>query len=499
MGRSLSWTAWCMEDSEEGGRVSPAIRIGILLGAAIVPYLNSLSGPFIFDAGALVIDDARIHHVDADNVRRILTENYWSGRFDSGLFRPISTLSYMLNYAWGREVPTGYHVVNILLHATAVLLVYASILTVSQPAAFWSALIWAVHPLNTEVVTSIAGRPDLIATVCVLGGWLLYQRRYRWSLLAVMTVGMFAKETAAVLLGVVLLHDWWLRRRPDWLAVGAVTLPIAAYAVVHQMLGLSMSRPFVDNPEVAAGWFAGRLTAVTVAWKLVTLWIWPVRLSADYSYAQIPVTAAWESWVLAAMLTAVVAWAVWQRRFWVLFVAGCMLPTSNLLVQIGSVMAERFMYLPGIGLAVCVVLLVSTVPRPIAVRVGTVAVLALTLRTWDRNQDWGDELRFWRETAAVSPASFKARSSLALELFERGDKVGASREADATMGILASLPAERDALLPYLEAQQFYTATGENGKARAAAQRAADILNATGATPGNRDKSRQIETNRDIK
>ena len=127
-----------------------------------------------------------------------------------------------------------------------------------------------------------------------------------------------------------------------------------------------------DNPLVSAGFWTARLTAVKVVGKFLWLFLWPARLSADYSYNAVPLfgwrASSWEdakalvalAVVLGAALLAVVLAVRWRRTgkpllFFLVFFFVALSPTSNLIVLIGSIMAERFLYLPSVGLAGCVV------------------------------------------------------------------------------------------------------------------------------------------------
>ena len=114
---------------------------------------------------------------------------------------------------------------------------------------------------------------------------------------------------------------------------------------------------------MGAGFWTARLTAVKVIGKYLWLLLWPSRLSCDYSYNQIPLFT-WGDWKALAAVAACVALAavaiVCYRRskpvfFFIAFFFAALAPTSNLAILIGTIMAERFLYLPSIGFAGCLV------------------------------------------------------------------------------------------------------------------------------------------------
>src|SRR5512141_1516027 len=109
---------------------SPARQLLFLLslaGISLAAYANSFSTGFPLDNRALILQDARVHAATAANVDLILQHTYWWPIGESGLYRPVTTLSYLFNYAvlGNAARPTGYHSVNLILHVLNVLLVYA--------------------------------------------------------------------------------------------------------------------------------------------------------------------------------------------------------------------------------------------------------------------------------------------------------------------------------------------------------------------------------------
>ncbi len=420
----------------------------------MLAYSNSFRTGLVFDS-AVILQDPRVHALTTHNLSLILSEGYWYNKPDSGLYRPLTTLSFLLNYvALGNGLePASYHCVNLALHLIDVMLVYALGLLVFERRgpAFALAALWGLHPLHTEAVTYVVGRADLLAAFGVLAGVLCYagysrstgRRRFGWvaGLAAAQAIGIFSKESAAVLPGILLVWDWMTAQAGSWrrraLPYAAVMVPLAAYLWLRSGLRIHLLPTYVDNPMVGAAFLAGRLTALKVLGKLVWLFLWPAALSADYSYRAIPVldwqTIGWED-VLAlltvAILLALTVLAVSRKRlaktlyFFPLFFWIAYLPTSNLPILIGSIMAERFLYLPSIGLAGSTVAAAVLWRRSTRLHLperawwGVLATLciALGVRTCIRNQDWADERSLWASAVAVSPGSARAHNNLGTAL-----------------------------------------------------------------------------------
>jgi len=489
---------------------------------SLLAYANSFSAGFVYD-NAMLLEDPRLRELSGSNIGLIFQHTYWWPTSEAGLYRPFTTLSYLLNYAvlGNAQQPAGYHVINFLLHLGNVSLVYAltrRFLREFWPA-FFAAALWAVHPVLTESVANIIGRSDLLAGLAVLSGFLMYlkstesagARRFAWlaGLAAVTAAGVFSKESAVVIAGVIALYEltWWKERKaagpraaeerevrappryPLLLGLGATLLPIAVMLFQRSSV-LAAAHipkvPFLDNPIVGASFWRGRLTALAVIPLYLGLTLWPARLSADYSYAQIPIVhGSWQDWtaclaVVAAALL-VVALYRWKRTAFFLagFAAIAFLPTSNLLFPIGTIMAERFLYLPAIGLVACLVMAIDAAGRKIPIRhfapvVLCVLTAACAVRTWIRNGDWQDDRALAESVVRACPNSFRGHTQLAL-LLVPGDGPGpdldrAIAEVERSAAILDRLPDSQNNAKAYRLAGDFYLAKGDAERARDASQ-----------------------------
>jgi tetratricopeptide (TPR) repeat protein len=447
-----------------------------LCAVTLLAFSNSFSAGFPLDNKGLILQDARIHESTSQNIDQILQHSYWWPRGNSGLYRPVTTLSYLFNYAvlGDGDRPAGYHWVNMLLHLGNVMLVY--VLALKLIGDFWpSAMLaglWAVHPVLTESVTNIVGRPDLLAGMALLSGALLYLKsaesggvaRIAWlaGLMAVTAAGVFSKESAAMIVGVILLYEltWWKNRRQA-LILGLVAVLAPLEALLYQRSFVFAAEPpsdfpFTDNPLVAAGFWQAKLTAIKVIGRYLGLTVWPIKLSADYSYNEIPLARGsmqdWLAWLVVG--AAVVGILLLYRRnrtafFWACFAFLAFLPTSNLLFPIGTIMAERFLYIPSIGLLACLVMAAYAAGRHFRIAWLAPAVLGVflcgfTARTWARNADWQDEISLGRAAVEASPQSFKSHQILAEALYaadaSHGNVDAVIDQAEKALAVLDSLP-----------------------------------------------------------
>jgi hypothetical protein len=466
-----------------------ARRVFVLWTLALAAYSNSFTTGFPGDNAQLILDDPRIQAATPENLALIWTKDYWFGHVAGGVYRPLATLSHLFNYAilGNGTQPAGYHWFNFAVHAANVALVYVLGLLIIEEAtvAMGMAALWAVHPVLTESVTNIIGRSDGMAAFGVLAGLVCYifstrtvcKERRKWlaGVMAAGAIGIFSKENAVVVLAGMALYDFTFRKSGRWRRRIAGYLALApAYALFfllrHDVLNSlpNTHLPPTDNPLFTTDFLTARLTALKVLGKYLALLVWPWPLSADYSYNQIPLFTGgdwpWLVVLAAGIVLGVCAWR-WSRPafFFAMFGFAALAPTSNVLLLIGSILGERFLYVPAAGFAGCLAIALSRLRGvPLQVSAGLICVVFLA-RTWMRNSDWQDQYTLRNSAARASPNSFKAHLSLAFALGAPGasniDRVVA--EADRVVAILAPLSDQWNSTRAWESAGIWYRAKGD--------------------------------------
>ena len=472
-----------------------ALALAGLWALTLIAYSNSFQSDLIYDSDAAILQDPRVSSATLENVKALLTQDYWNSNRSNGLYRPLTKLSYLFNYAvlGSGPQPASYHWVNFALHAANIALVYLLGLLVfeSAPAAVALAALWGVHPILTESITNVVGRADLLSALGVLAGLLCHvkassavgRRKAGWlaGLAAAATVGIFSKENAVVLVAAMAIYDLAYPRGASWRArlpgYGALAAPFAAFFWLHHA---ALSRlfergfGFLQNPMVVADFWTARLTAFKALGKSLWLLLWPAHLSPDYSYNQIPLSTwnlhgleDWKALSSLAAYAAAAAFAVlcYRRRkavfFFIAFFLAAMAPTSNVFVLIGTIMAERFLYLPSIGFAGCLVAAIFAAgerfrmrgPRArLAVAAAVAAIcLAFAVRTYVRNRDWRDVTSLWTSAVAACPNSFNTHYNLAVAwiIANSQDSAAIQREFDRAFAIIDPLPDVRNGASAY--------------------------------------------------
>ena len=414
-------------------------------------HAGSLWQGFAFDDGPEVVDNAYLRSLG--DAGKAFSTASWAGA-GSGevpMYRPLTTISYSLNYAAGGLAPFGFHLVNVLIDALVVALVLALAVRagLSLPGAFVAALFFAVHPVHVEAVANVAGRKELLVAAFSIGAVLAHREAVRRGGMALLLApvlvagALLSKESGLAVVGLVVAHDlvlgsveWGLhRRRALWLYATYLVEALLFVAARHAALGTLVfpGIPFDENPVASAPAPVRVMTAVAVLGRGLLLLLVPVRLSPDYSFAAIPpVTSpldpAFVASVVAIGALAAAAWR-WRRSFPLgafafLWYGISIFPASNLAVPIGTIFGERLLYQPSVALALvagagAAALLRS--PGRMAWGVAVAMMLAaLAVRTWDYQRAWADDLSVFTAAAAAQPESAKAQRMLGGALVEAG-------------------------------------------------------------------------------
>ncbi len=414
----------------------------LLVVAVGLAYANSLATPFLFD------DLGAVQHNPSIRQWSTALSPPTDGSTTTG--RPLVNLSFALNHALQGDTPWGYHLLNGLIHAAATLLLFGIMhRTLGRPAlagitgaaarplAFVIALLWTVHPLQTESVTCIAQRTESLCGLFYLAVFYGFARGTasppagRWLVLSVLAclAGMATKEVAATAPLLVLLYDRtfvaggfadaWRRRRGYYAALAATWLLLA-----WLVLGRGGSRGVAAGFGLGIPWWKYLLQQCEALVLYLKLSVWPHPLVLDYGTAvvQSPAEVWWQGLVVLALLAGT-GWALVRRP--VLGFAGAwffviLAPSSSVVPLITQTMAEHRMYLP---LAAVLALAVGTAWRWLGARtwlpLGAVALLFTGL-TVARNHDYRDPLVIWTDTVAKCPQSGRAHINLGVELRKSG-------------------------------------------------------------------------------
>jgi tetratricopeptide (TPR) repeat protein len=367
-------------------------------------------------------------------------------------WHPLTWLSHMLDVELFGLAPGAHHLVNVALHAAnaAILLVVLARMTGAPWRSALVAALFAVHPLHVESVAWVAERKDVLSTLfglLALGAYARYARRASpggYTLVALaLTASLLAKPMWVTAPFLLLLLDVWplgRLRPPGWAgAEGGATIPLRR-AVLEKvpLLALSAASCAVtllaqtkggatESLDVALG---TRLANATVSYaRYLGATVWPSPLSPYYPYdgARLP---AWEVAAAAAGLVAITALALRRTRTcpalavgWLWFL-GTLVPVIGL-VQVGAQgRADRYTYLPSIGLFLAIAWAIPEVAgrrRAAVAAAAAAAVVALSAVAWRQIGFWSDHVTLFQHAVGVTRDNAVAHLVLSQGLAEGGD------------------------------------------------------------------------------
>jgi len=417
------------------------VKRWLIFAIAAALYLPTVRHDFVQDDRVIVAANPAVHSLAL--AVRGFGQPYWPPPNTGGLYRPVTILSYAVDWWLAGGRPWLFHLLNALWHGLAAVLVVLVVARwLPEPAALAAGLVFALHPVHVEAVAGIVGRAELLAAVGLLGA-VVSARRGWWPVaVACAAMAMFSKEHGVVV-GVLVLVDDWLRppgtrRYPAGLyaALGIVTvLFLALWANIGAAAAADVAAPFLGVG--ASERLALALPAVARAARVL---LWPTELSADYGPQVIPVRAGLSLAAVtgAGIVAGVLALGLgWYRRWPALSFAAqatalCCLPTSNLLFASGIVLAERNLYVAVLLVAVAAGYAVAgaTVrwgPRRTGAAVAVLAV-ALGAGSFTRLPAWRDNRTFLLTLLADHPESYQAHASAAAVLAGMRDTAEARRE-----------------------------------------------------------------------
>jgi Flp pilus assembly protein TadD len=406
-----------------------------IAGGAFLAYHNTFGVPFLFDDNSSIRDNPTI---------RSLVTAWWppanGGQTVSG--RPFLNLTLALNYAVSGTAVWSYHWLNLLIHVAAGCTLFGIVRrTLMRPRlaerfgrdANWLAatvaLLWTLHPLQTESVTYIIQRAEsLVSLMYLLTLWCFIRsvepgaaQGWGWRAWAACLLGMASKEVMVTAPVLVALYDrifvagsWrevWVRRRRFHLALAATWLPLAW--LVFSTGGRGGTAGF--GGEISPWSYA--LTQVGAVVHYLRLIVWPRPLVFDYGtvLAQGWQDVWWQA-LLLLPLGAASLWAAWRGRmtgYLGFFFFAVLAPSSSFVPVATQTMSEHRVYL---ALAAVVTLVVTglyaTWGRKSLVALAGLAV-ALGAATVQRNHAYRTELALWEDTVVKQPRNVRALAALA--------------------------------------------------------------------------------------
>lgn len=428
---------------------------GLLLLAFLL-FGNGLEGDFVLDDRSVISGSPLVENWTG--VFEAWLNPYHYARPQSGLYRPLTLVSFNLDWHLFSGRPLGFHLINILLHALASFFIFLTVLNLrDRLTAGISAGLFLFLPIHVEAVTSIVGRGELLAFLFFLAAFCAVQKK-RYLLAAIsFFLSLFSKETALAFLPIWLFYEAVWKKTPPRMIVSRglyFLFPLTIYlGLRYFVLGgeyfLSADPYSFFNPLIELDFWPGLWTAFKVLFLYVQKIIFPPYFSSDYSYNQIPVvrhlfdSGRAGAGILIFGLTVFLTVAKRHRLIGLgaaIFLCSYLL-ISNLMVKTGTIMAERLMYFPSFGFALIVseifsVLIKKNQRMAKGLGVGLVLLAAVYgVQILKGNALWKNEKTLFENAYQQAPHSVVNITNLASLLFREGRNEEALAKVETALKI----------------------------------------------------------------
>lgn len=413
----------------------------LLAAVTILTYRPAWHGGFLWD------DDAYVTNNDLLTARDGLWRIWFSFDSPSQYFPLVYTTFRIERALWGLN-PTGYHVVNILLHAANALLVWRLLARLRVPGAWLAAAIFALHPVQVESVAWITERKNVLMGLfflLTLLAWVEFvddrssKRRWRWYALALVLYALaLSSKTTACTLPAALLLILWLQKKPIDQHRLAQVVPFLTLGLAMGLLTVWWERYHqgTHGALFALGPIERILIASRAVWFYVSKLIWPSNLTFIYPRWTISPTHLLNYiWLLAG---AGFCAAVYFGRHYLgrgvevaaLFFVATLSPVLGFIMLYTfryTFVADHYQYLASIGpialISAGVVTLGSSFKATRHLILGAAAciIAALAVLTWRQNTMYSDIEALWRTTIARNPGCWMAFNNLGIVLSQKGE------------------------------------------------------------------------------
>ncbi len=446
----------------------------VLILVVFAFYANTISHNYALD-DKMVIQNNEFTQQGIFGIGKILTTDMMAGMFgeksqivQGGRYRPLSMITFAVEQSLFGGNPHISHFLNLLFYALLVLVIYRVLqkLFPENLHAIWSvpfiaALLYAAHPLHTEIVANIKGRDEILAMLGAFGAFWFVIRYVEtrkilplvWAMLCLF-LGIMSKEIALSFVFVIPFSLWFFKigksRQMLMPLISLLSVAIVYIIIRVSVLGQLMgeeSGQLMNNPFLYADPDEKIATIFMTLGMYLKLLVFPHPLTWDYYPYHIELIQ-WADWralvplvlhialavlaVIGLQKRRIYAWAIW-------FYAATLAMTSNLIINIGAFMSERFMFFPSLAFVLLIAVLIVKFVNKSKQKRQIVSVILLVLlslyafKSISRNQVWESSYTLFQNDVKISANSAKGNSSWGSELYTQAEKFHDTATRNAMM------------------------------------------------------------------
>ena len=419
--------------------------LGLSIAAlALLASGVGLHNGFAYDDRWIIVQNANAHSLNRP--WELFGSTYWPTSRGASLYRPLTILIYAAQWVFGGGAPFLYHFVNVSLYVVdAVLVLLLGLQCLPRSGAWVAAALFAVHPVHVEAVANVVGQAELWTGLVLLSAVLIYVRERQGgvtiprgsaiAIVALFVAGILIKENAIVLPALLVIAELFLvhdtrpwRERADKLFT--LLLWMTMFAMAYLWVRLRVTGEIGGDTEHPAlrhlSMGQRSLLMLGLVPEFGRLFVWPDRLSADYSPQMVPGYGGWHAGLIPGavllLCLAILMFVSWRRApavtFGIAWLVIAISPVTNILIPTGILIAERTLLVPSVGVLLAAGMLVPWVLERVnkqtrIVRIAAAGAFALLLtlgigRSVERTYSWKDSDTVFNTLVADAPFNFKA-------------------------------------------------------------------------------------------
>ncbi len=426
-------------------------------------YGNSLKNQYALD-DAMVITQNNYVKKGFGGIKDIFTNDLFTGFFgkkkslvEGGRYRPLSLVSFAVEYEFFGENPHISHFFNILFYAITGILIFMLLINLFPPNdkywynwfAFAVALLWIAHPIHSEAVANIKGRDEIFSMMFSVWALLLFVKylknnkiTYLVYLFVIFFLGLLSKEmtltfVAVIPLTVYYFNDFKIKKiiKPYSVILAATVIYfILRQNAIGDITSHSIAKELMNDSFLGMTFSQKYATIFFTLGMYVKLLFFPLTLTFDYYPYHIHIMNWGNIWVIVSLLMylilgfiavygfkkkTVVSYGIW---FYLLTFS----IVSNVFFSIGAFANERFMFMPSLGFVIAVVYLIQkfgkNIDKKLILGFFTLVILLFSLKTISRNKVWENDFRLFTNDVNISYDSAKSTTSAGGKLIEESQK-----------------------------------------------------------------------------
>ena len=455
-------------------KTNPLVHTILLFTVAFIFYSNSINHGYALDDG-LVLSENKFVKQGIDGIGDILTHDSFYGtigdaaNLTGGRYRPLSLISFAIEYEMFGNSPVVFHFFNVLFYAITSILIYSflrrHVFKQNQLNALCASLLFIIHPIHTEVVANIKSRDEILSfayLLLTLDFLLIYVNGGRkvWQLIVSLTcffLGLLAKENGLMFIGIVPLSLYFFTTlKPKQIAIlSAAFIGLVGTYVFMRVAFIGFNNQKVtelmDAPYLLATPSQKYSTIIFVLLKYLKLLFWPSPLTYDYSYNQIPYRnitdlLVWLSLIVHVALVGMILWGIKQKNLlaWCAgFYLFSMFIVSNFVINIGAPMGERFLYQASFAFSIALVALANfmfskfSISSKNQITISAVLILVTSIpcfsATVARNKIWKDGITLGAHDVHTSFNSARALTFAGVNYVKMSDSTKIASEKKSAL------------------------------------------------------------------